>query len=298
MSRFSSKFRSNLPDTGDNVGDERMKIELHCHSTASDGMRTPEELVAAALEKNIDVLALTDHDTVENLETVRQLCQEAGISFIPGIELSCEHQEESIHILGYFNDRDYQDPILRRRLQRFQEQRDFRALEIARRLKQHFNIEIDLSRLDPKEGSSLGRPHIAQLIHEKYGTEFQEIFKRYLGNHSKAYIPSSRIPISSGISMLKDAGATVILAHPGNYKKTSFEDLMTFGFSGAECYYATHSAEETRRFVHHCLAEDLLITVGSDDHGRPGDVKHRPLGSTKFKSRHLIPFLERFGIRS
>lgn len=273
-----------------------MNIELHCHSTASDGLRTPGALVTAARDRNIRVLALTDHDTVENLDAVRQLCREHGIAFIPGIELSCEHQEESIHILGYFQGQGYQDPILRRRLERFREQRDFRALEIARRLKEHFNIEIDLSRLDLQEGASLGRPHIAQLIHEKYGTQFQDIFKLYLGNHSKAYIPSSKIPIPAGLTMLKEAGATVILAHPGNYKKSRFEDLMAFGFDGAECYYATHSAEETRRFVASCLAKDLLITVGSDDHGRPGDVKHRPLGSTAFKPHHLLPFLEVFGI--
>lgn len=273
-----------------------MKIELHCHSTASDGIRTPEELVAVARAKKIEVLALTDHDTVENLTEVGRLCQAEGIPFIPGIELSCEHQEESIHILGYFKDRDYGDPLLLRRLERFREQRDFRALEIARRLKQYFNIEIDLSRLELPEGASLGRPHLAQLIHEKYGIGFQDIFKQYLGNHSKAYIPSSRIPVNSGISMLKDAGATVILAHPGNYKNTSFENLLAFDFDGAECYYATHSVEETRRFLRYCLAEDRLITVGSDDHGRPGDIKHRPLGSTKYKLRHLIPFLDRFQI--
>ena len=273
-----------------------IKIELHCHSNASDGLRTPEELVKAALKANLQLLALPDHDTVENLDQVGELCLDHGIRFIPGIELSCDHHGESIHILGYFQDGGHHDPILRRRLQRFQEQRDSRALEIVHRLKKHFNIEIDLADLESVEGSSLGRPHLAELIHKKYGTSFHDIFKLYLGDHTKAYIPSSKIPIHSGITMLKEAGATVILAHPGNYQKTSFEDLLNFDFDGAECYYATHTSEESQRFVNHCMARGLLITSGSDDHGRPGDTKHRPLGSTKFKFEHISPFLIRLGI--
>lgn len=271
-----------------------MKIDLHCHSTASDGVRSPQELVSVAVAHGLDVLSLTDHDSTENLDIVSQLCQESAIFFIPGIELSCEHNNESIHILGYFNNSDYQDPILSQRLIKFRERRDTRAAEMARRLKKYFDIEVDLSELTRPEGSSLGRPHIAALIHNKYRLEIPEIFARYLGNHSKAYLPSSRIPLQSGISMLKEAGATVILAHPGNYK-ASLTDLFQWDFDGAECYYPTHTPEQTAHFKEVCQTMGRLITCGSDDHGHPVDDKHGHLGSTAFVAADLIPFLSRFG---
>lgn len=273
-----------------------MKIDLHCHSTASDGIRSPQELVNAAVINGLEVLSLTDHDSTENLDAVKQLCQESAIFFIPGIELSCEYNNESIHILGYFNNLDYQNPILSQRLLKFREHRDNRALEIAHRLKKYFDIDIDLTDLSRPEGSSLGRPHIAALIQNKYRLEIPEIFARYLGNHSKAYIPSSRIPIQSGISMLKEAGATVILAHPGNYK-VSLTDLLQWDFDGVECYYATHTPEQTAHFKEICQSMGRLITCGSDDHGHPMDEKHGRLGETAFMMEDVMPFLSRFGFK-
>lgn len=271
-----------------------MRIELHCHSNASDGIRNPRELVEAAIAHKIDILSLTDHDSTENLDEVRQLCQRASIFFIPGIELSCEHNGESIHILGYFHNINYQNPILSQRLTKFREKRDTRATEIARRLKKYFDIEIDLTELSRPEGSSLGRPHIAALIRNKYRMEIPEIFARYLGNDSKAYIPSSRIPLASGITMLKEAGAIVILAHPGNYK-AAITDLLQWDFDGAECYYATHTPEQTEYFKEVCRYMGRLITCGSDDHGHPADDKHGTMGSTPFQREDVLPFLRCFG---
>lgn len=271
-----------------------MKIDLHCHSNASDGLRNPRQLVAAAMRNGVKVLALTDHDTTENLDAVRALCQETDIFFIPGIELSCVHQNESVHILGYFKDRDYQDPTLIRSLQVFREKRDQRAQEMARRLKQHYNIEVDLTQLDLPEGTALTRPHIAQLIQEKYRLNFHDIFRLYLGNHSKAYIPSSRLSIPEGLSLLKSVGAITILAHPGDYR-TPLQELMTFAFDGVECYYPSHTKEATEGYVRLCLKENRLMTCGSDDHGLPGDLKHRPLGSTFCRREDVAPFLKTFG---
>ncbi len=272
-----------------------MKIELHCHSTASDGIRTPHELVDAAKAKRINVLSLTDHDSTENLDAVRHLCQKSSIFFIPGIELSCEHNGESIHILGYFHNINYKNPILAQRLTKFREQRNSRAIEIAHRLKKYFNIEVDLHELTRPAGSSLGRPHIAELISRKYDLEKSDVFSRFLGDHSKAYIPSSRIPLRSGISLLKDAGAVVILAHPGNYKNSSITDLLQWDFDGAECYYATHTLDQTEYFKEVCHYMNRLITCGSDDHGQIGDPKHGTLGSTPFEEADLRPFLKTFG---
>ena len=274
-----------------------MKIDLHSHSTASDGIRSPQELVEAAIANGIDVLSLTDHDSTENLDIVRELCQKASIFFIPGIELSCEHNGESIHILGYFKNNSYQDPILSKRLFKFRERRDSRAAEITRRLKKYFNIEVDLDDLTRPEGASLGRPHLAALIQKKYDLEIPEIFARYLGNHSKAYLPSSRIPLKSGIAMLKEAGAIAILAHPGNYK-TPITELLQWKFDGAECYYPTHTPEQTDYFKTVCHELGRLITCGSDDHGLAVDDKHGRLGSTAFELDDLKPFLSRFGFET
>lgn len=272
-----------------------MTIELHCHTTASDGARTPAELVAAAQAAGVGILALTDHDTTQNDGETARLCQQAGICFIPGIELSCWNGLESIHILGYFQGEDYADPLLNETLRRFQDKRIQRAHAIAQRLKQHYDITIDVDRLPMKPGTSIGRANLARLIEEAYPLTREEIFRRYLGDHSRAFIPSSDMKPQDGISLLRAAGATVILAHPGELRKTRFSEVFGLAFDGAECYYPNHTPKRTGEFVRACLDRGRLITCGSDDHGLPGDQKHGRLGSTPCVRAHIRPFLHRLG---
>lgn len=276
-----------------------MKIDLHCHSDASDGIRSPDLLYEIAKSSNLSVLSLTDHDTTEGAKKILELSKEDKPNskplFIPGIELSTLYKGENIHILGYFKDDTFLGDEFEEILKNFRDRRDTRGLEMIRRLKEYYNIEIDINDLDLKNGSSLGRPHLAQLIKEKYQVPFDEVFKKYLGKHTKAFIPSSKIDTSSGIELLKKMGAIVIMAHPGEYK-LSLEELAAFPFDGFECYYPKHTEEYAKVLTDFCKANNLLITCGSDDHGIPGDTKHGILGSTSFDPKDLAPFLSIFGI--
>lgn len=272
-----------------------MRIDLHCHTTASDGERTPDELIEAATAARLSVLSLTDHDTVKNLAVVEKSCRKANICFIPGIELSCWNGLESIHILGYFGSGRYDAEELTNTLGFFQERRAQRAIKIRDLLKAYYDITIDLDDLDMKPGESVGRANLARLIADKYDLTKNEVFERYLGDHTKAFIPSSDMAPSDGIELLHRSGALAVLAHPGSLKKTRFEDLFGLGFDGAECYYPTHSARQRDIFLSACLKAGRFISCGSDDHGIPGDTKHGTLGSVAFQEKHLAPLLAELG---
>lgn len=273
------------------------KVELHCHTNASDGMRTPQQLVEAAVAADISVLALTDHDTMDHVDEVAALCRETSIRFIPGIELSCWNGLESVHILGYFKNGDHRQNELQEVLAAFQQKRRERARMIRDLLLRHYRIEIDLDELDMRQGASIGRANLAALIGEKYNLGKDEIFARYLGDHSRAFIPSSDMPPADGIRLLNQAGALAILAHPGELRKTKFSELFGLAFDGAECYYPNHTPQRTREFIRACLARNRFITCGSDDHGIPRDQKHGTLGSTPFAEAHLKPFLDYMDIQ-
>lgn len=272
------------------------KVDLHCHSNASDGLYTPRQLVEAASAAKISVLSLTDHDTMANVDEVAKLCKEAAIEFIPGIELSCWNGLESIHILGYFKDDAHNKYELQQTLKLFQERRRKRAHLICQRLKEYHQIEINLDNFDLKEGTSIGRANLAKMIGDKYKIGKDEVFARYLGDHSRAFIPSSDMDPKEGIRLLNRAGALAILAHPGELRKTRFSQVFSLDFDGAECYYPNHTAQRTDEFIKACQAKNRLITCGSDDHGVANDQKHGKLGTTSFSEEHLLPFLNAMGI--
>lgn len=272
------------------------KIDLHCHSTASDGLYTPYQLVEAATKAKVSVLSLTDHDTMVNVNQMAQLCKEASIQFIPGIELSCWNGLESIHILGYFKDDAHNKIELQQTLKSFQERRRKRAHLICQRLKEYHQIEINLNNFDLRDGASIGRANLAKMIGDKYNLSKDEIFAHYLGDHSRAFIPSSDMDPKEGIRLLNRAGALAILAHPGELRKTSFSQIFSLDFDGAECYYPNHTPQRTQEFVKACLAKKRFITCGSDDHGIANDQKHGKLGTTSFSQEHLEPFLAYMGV--
>lgn len=269
-----------------------MKIDLHCHSTASDGLYSPEILMDLARIRAIDVLALTDHDTLAGVDEAQNYAQ--GLQLIPGIELSTQYQGESIHVLGYFSPGNHHQPELDAALEEFRSRRDARALEIAARLREFYDLDIDVASLLVSPGASVGRPHLAGLIRAKYGYDFPTIFQKYLGNHTKAYVPSSNLAYEDGLALLNRAGATVILAHPGDYK-TPVEELLRSDLHGLECYYPKHSPNETSQFLKICQDQNLLVTAGSDDHGQEKGY-HGSLGETPFLLSQLEPFLAKMGI--
>lgn len=273
-----------------------MKLDLHCHSTASDGVIKPAELIKKAGNLDLDFLSLTDHDTTEGVKEILASPLPDKPFFIPGIELSTVFLEKEIHILGYFTDRTFLDPQFDDVLYRNRMKRGLRSLEIIRRLKEYYNIVLDTDKLNDPAASSIGRPHIARMIQEKYGVPFEDVFKKYIGKHTKAYVPNERIELTDGIRLLKEVNAVVILAHPGDYG-LSLKVFENTGLDGIECYYPSHSKEETREFIQYSLENGLYITCGSDDHGNLKDTRHGSLGKVKFNEEELERFIERFTLK-
>ena len=275
---------------------ENIKIDLHFHSTASDGRYTPEELVSKAVFESVKLLSLTDHDNVSNNDIMAGLCEEQDIYFIPGIELSTRYNGESIHILAYFKNFSYKNEEFLSTLNKFRENRETRAKEIVSRLKEFYNIEISYDELLLISDGSIGRPHVAQKIKEKYGYDFDYIFKNFIGDDSKAYIPSSKLSIEEGINLLNKTDCIKVLAHPGEYKNSISAILDKGNFDGIEVFYPSHSTEEISYYLKLAKERNLLVTCGSDFHGIINDSLHGELGSTYYVLDKLIPFFKEFEI--
>ena len=249
------------------------KVDLHVHSTASDGSLTPREVVAAAKAQGLRAIALTDHDTIDGLAAAVAAGAELGLEVIPGIEISAHHEPGSMHILGYFL--DYQAPLLQARLDILQQARADRNPQIIAKL-QKLGVDISLAEVQQASGGGqVGRPHIAQVLVEKgYVASFQEAFERYIGNHGPAYVAKFRFPPQEAIAMIQAVGGVAGLAHPFTleYSSTShlrsiLAQLVSFGLQALEVYYPEHDLQRQELYRQLAAEFGLVITGGSDFHG-------------------------------
>ncbi len=269
-----------------------MKLELHCHTTCSDGRLTPEELYHLAKKETLSYMALTDHDTVDGHFRMEELLKEGSFHYIPGIELTTSKNGESIHILGYFNSDSYKDPAFLTVLRELHEARNERIRKFIDNLKKHFDLTVDYDHMRRTNQGVLTRANLAREVHPLVPhMTYNEAFETYLDKKSPAYIPNIRLSVEDGISLLKKHGAKVVLAHPVIYKKNTLEDLLSYDFDGLECYYYLNDEALTEKSLKLAQEKNLLITAGSDYHGIPGDVKHGYLGSMTYDENHLTPFL-------
>lgn len=273
--------------------------DLHTHSTASDGAFSPKKLIEIAKERKIEYLALTDHDTVSGLEEASIYATQAGITFIPGIELSTLLKNESIHLLGYFKDDSYKNPSLIEFLDQLKRNRVIRAEEIVRKLKKYHNIEITLESVLENGKDTIARPHIARaIIKAGYPYTQEYIFDNFLGDNCPAYIPSNKIPTAEGIALLKKHNALVFLAHPTLLKRTPIENLMDIGLDGIEAIYPLNKKGHKEKFMKLAIKNNLLISCGSDSHGlEETDSKHGKLGSMSIEKEAITSFLNRLSIK-
>lgn len=273
-----------------------IRAEFHCHTTASDGRLSPSQVVTLAKEKAVELLAITDHDTTDGVEEALIKGNELGVNVIPGIELSCIHKGESIHILGYFKGDGYKNPELLSYLSSLKESRLNRATLMVENLEKYFNIKIDLNRVLELGEGVVARPHLAQAIIEAgYPYEWNYIFDKFIGKDSPAYIENKKISIPEGIAMLKKYNCVVILAHPKLIKKTPIKEFLSFDFDGLEAIYFQNFKRETDEFISLCRYKDLLMTCGSDFHGiLSGDTKHGMLGDMTIAEEYFNKFLQRY----
>ena len=266
---------------------------FHCHTTASDGRFYPSQVVEMAKNKNVELLSITDHDTTEGISEALNKANEISLNFIPGIELSCNHNGESIHILGYFKGNDYKDETLIKFLNNLKRNRETRASSIVKNLDKYFNIKINVDDVLKIGNGVIARPHIAQaIVNAGYPFDFQHIFDKFIGNDSPAYVPNKHISIPEGIELLKKYNCIVILAHPKLIKKTPIKNILNYDFHGIEALYYQNFKRETDEFISLAKSRDMIITCGSDFHGSSkDDTKHGSIGDMFLSEEDFKKFM-------
>lgn len=258
-----------------------MIYDLHVHSTASDGMLSPVEILKLAADMGLGGIAITDHDTVAGIEEAQQYIrtQSLPVQFIPGIEMNTEIDENEVHILGYCINHRHQ-PLLDR-LQEIKQSRLERAQKMIYRLRSmgltvHFEQVEKLAR-----GDLIGRPHIAQALMEKgYVFSIKEAFEKYIGKGKPAYIPRYKFIPQEAIQLILAAGGIPVLAHPGLItNKLLIRSTISWGVRGIEVYYPEHTSQQVNEYLHLSKVYKLIVTGGSDFHGIGSDNRNR-LGCT------------------
>ena len=272
------------------------KGDFHSHSTESDGKLSPKELIALAKHNNIDIMAITDHDTTNGIEKALSAGNEIGLKVIPGMELSTRYNDESIHVLVYFKDDSYKNKNFQDFLKDITDYRVKRAEMITDNLKKYFNIDIDYKKVLESANGVVARPHIAKaIINAGYDYTIDYIFKNILNEGSPAYVPNKKLPLEEGIELLRSVNSVVVLAHPVLVKKTPVEDLMKFDFDGIEAIYPLNKPDDTEKFLRIAKDYNKLVTAGSDFHsGEESDTKHGTLGSVYLDSDNIDKFLKKF----
>jgi hypothetical protein len=241
--------------------------DLHLHTLFSDGTFTPEELATRGSRAGLLAMALTDHDTVEGCEPMAQACRALGIEFIPGTELTAEHEGREVHLLGYFL--DIHDPVLLAEIKKFQTVRQDRVREMAARLNR-LNIPLRVEAVfELANCRSPGRPHVARaMVQEGLCGTLDEAFERFLKKGRPAWVPKYKISAVDAISLIHQAGGFAVLAHPGlNHNDEVIPELARLGLNGLECFHTRHTPRLSEHYLTMAGRLELTVTGGSDCHG-------------------------------
>ena len=256
-----------------------MKYDLHLHTTASDGRLNPSALVDLARARGLEVIAITDHDSVGGVsEALEAAGREPGIVVIPGVEINTDLASGELHILGYFI--DYRDANLGRALEKIRESRVGRAEKMVERLRE-LGMPVEWSRVqDMAHGESICRPHIAQALLEKgfVGSE-REAFDKYIGRDGPAYVERDKIQPADAVKIIMSANGLPVLAHPADIKDLNnlIIELKDAGLVGLEAYYGQYDSNTVKKMVRLADEHGLLTTGGSDYH-HFGDDREVALG--------------------
>ncbi len=259
---------------------KEFRADMHCHTTCSDGSKTPEEVIQLALQIGLSGLSITDHDTIEAYTQAIPLAEKLGLEIVSGVEFSSMLSDVPVHILGYSF--DLKHPVLNDLCQKHILRRTERnRMMLAALQKNGFKIsEEELFELATKHPGkhSIGRPHIALLMMQKgYVKSIQDAFKKYLGEGCSCYIRGESISVEETIDAIHQAKGLAVIAHPHliNHIPT-LRKLMQMNFDGLEGYYSKFPPEVQNQWVEAAQKKEWLITGGSDFHG---DVKpNTPLG--------------------
>jgi predicted metal-dependent phosphoesterase TrpH len=260
-------------------------IDLHTHSTASDGIYAPAELLQQAHALGLCVLALTDHDTTNGLAEASAAAERLGIDFIPGIEINTDIGNGEIHVLGYYL--DYERPAFQRTLQILRDARERRGQRMVELLNAQ-GVPVSWERVREIAESSVGRPHVAKaLLEVGYVGTIAEAFNKYIGKGCPAYVPHYKLAPSDAVRLIRSANGLPVMAHPISLPGLEqlhqwLPELVSAGLVGLETYYGPYTEEEELQL--RALADQyhLIPTGGTDFHG-PG-IHPTPLGG------RFVPF--------
>lgn len=255
------------------------KVDLHIHSTYSDGTDTPKQILDKAKDLGINTIAITDHDTIDGVKEAREYAKKLNINYVTGVELSAYSITE-VHILGYGIDENNQQLI--DTLEDFSEKRKERVEKILNSLASY---KIYVDKEDLPSSKSIGRLHVAKaLLHKGYVVSIPEAFDKYLGTNGISYFPSKRITPFEAVKIIKNAGGIAVLAHPLRFLQNKkiddlVEGLKPYGLGGIETYYNTHDEATCKKLLEIAKKNKLIATGGTDYHGKN---RNQELGSVIF----------------
>lgn len=244
------------------------KADLHIHTTVSDGRLTPTELVREAALRDLGIIALTDHDTIDGISEAQKVAEEVDIEIIPGVEITADFNGKECHVLMYGFSPD--NPQIKKFLKEQQNIRVYRAQKIVGNLKKlGFDISFDEVLARAGLGASIARPHIASVMVEKgYAGNTKEVFLRYLGNNRPAYFKCEYRSVPEVAELARDAGGVLFLAHPGVfYSEKDLKVMLDAGIDGVEYVHPSHPYELQKKYHNWADKNGLLVSGGSDYHG-------------------------------
>jgi len=271
-------------------------IDLHMHTTASDGTCSPSELVARVRQSGIHTFAVADHDTVEAVRETTELAGREGLTCIPAVEITAVYEGKDVHVLGYFVDSD--SPTLRRFLDAGRADRLRRARAMSDRLAE-LGVPIDMDALleaagGPNSGKAIARPVVARaLVAAGHVQHVQEAFDRYLADGGPAYVARIGASPADVVGIIGEAGGVASLAHPGPLRKDALiEALAAEGLTALECFHSEHDEAATGQYLEIARGLGLAVTGGSDFHG-PGTRRSESFGKVGLPQQYFDDFVAR-----
>lgn len=273
--------------------------DFHLHTWYSDGADPPAEVVRRAHRKGLSWIAVTDHDTTLGVGEAIAAGAQLGVTVIPGIELTTEWNQETIHVLGYYADGAYLSEKLQRELEVIRAFRRERARQILANLKRYYAIDVPLAAVEKNARGLILRLHIARAITEcGYRISWRDLYAGALNRSSPAFVENRHRTTPEGIALLRSTGAQVVLAHPTLIKKTPAAAFSAMNFDGFEAVYPQNKPGQEAEFRALARQSSAFVTAGSDYHGQgDSDEEHGDIGDAVLTQGEVKIFLERLGTK-
>lgn len=249
-----------------------MRIDLHTHTTASDGLLGPDDLVQLAHDAGVGVLAVADHDTTAAVDAAMAAGGRLGVEVIPAVEINTDVDEAEVHVLGYYI--DHRASWLQEFLTQLRDGRENRAAKMVGKLNA-MGIPIEYARVRAMAEGAVGRPHVARALVEAGAVQTtEEAFQKFIGRNGPAYVERMKVTPEDAVRVIARAGGIAVLAHPGwGVRDEWIPSLVDAGLEGIEAYYPDHTPAITAHFMELAERYHLLVTGGTDFHG--GDLATR-----------------------